>query len=113
MENYKKTKFVDKNMQFKNTFEALEKMGESKWNTFKEAIVSTGKRENVKKKWITNEILGLMQERQQILSRNCTEYMILDKTIKMNCKKAKEEWLNEKCAEIKKMKIQIQLKCIK
>ena len=55
---------------------ALESIGESKWNTLKEALVSTAKEvipkkeKNVKKKWITNEILDLMKERQQILPRN-------------------------------------------
>ena len=94
----------------KNKLAALENIGESKWNAFKEALVSTAKEvipkkeKNVKRKWITNEILGLMKERQQILPRNSAGYMSLDKTIKINCRKAKEEWLNEKCAKIEKMK---------
>ena len=45
-----------------------------------------------------------MKERQQILPRNSAEYKSLDKTIRVKCKEAKEGWLNEKCAEIEKLK---------
>lgn len=37
------------------------------------------------------------------MPRNGKEYLTLNTEIKNNCKQAKEEWINEKCAEIEKM----------
>ena len=66
VKNYKETKFVNKYTQ--SQFATLENIGESISNTLKEALVSTAievipkKEKNVKKKWITNEILGLIEK---------------------------------------------------
>ena len=38
-----------------------------------------------------------------MLPRNSSEYMSLDKTIRVKCKKAIVGWLNDKCADIEKM----------
>lgn len=49
-----------------------------------------GKQEELK---MTGKILNL---RQQIMPRNDSEYMMLNKNIKNKCKQAKDERLNEK-----------------
>lgn len=45
-----------------------------------------------------------MKEIHQVMTRNCTEYIRLDKTIRDKCEEAKDEWSNGKCAEIEKLK---------
>ena len=49
-------------------------------------------------KWMTEEILDLMEDRKKAKSEE--EYQQRDKEIKAMCKKAKEEWYNSKCEEI-------------
>ena len=62
-----------------------------------EKIPKKCRKEN--KKWITDEILNLMEERRQSKS-NKTKYKMLAKQIKKKCNEAKEKWLNEQCLEI-------------
>ena len=93
-----------------NQFEVLENERNTKWEAFKEATVSAAKRvvpkreKKSKNKWITNEILDLMQSRQQISNHGSAEYKQIDKEIRVKCREAKEIWLNEQCEEIERCK---------
>ena len=90
----------------KNRFEELNNDTASNWDAFKMSLVESvkeilPKKEKKKKsKWISDEILQLMEHRQQITDRNSKEYKDADKNIKNQCRIAKEIWLNDKCKEI-------------
>ncbi len=94
----------------KNRFETLEKEGETKWNTLKEALVTTAKQvipkkeSSSKNKWMTDEILELMKKRQQIFERRSLEYKTMSKQIGTKCREAKEVQLNGKCQKIEQCK---------
>ena len=97
-------------MAVKNRFEAFDNEGQSKWNTLKLAMINAAKETTLlierksKNRWITNEILELMSQRQQIFNRKSKEYKQLDGEIKIKCREAKEIRLNKECAEIEKYK---------
>ncbi|ESO03009.1 hypothetical protein HELRODRAFT_173854 [Helobdella robusta] len=55
-------------------------------------------------KWMTDDIVFLMNERKKVESCNPDKYKKLDKTIKKMCVEAKEKWLNDKCEIIEKIK---------
>jgi len=90
----------------KNRFEELKNDTASNWDAFKMSLVESAKeilpkKEKKKKsKWISDEILQLMEHRQQITDRNSKEYKDADKNIKNQCRIAKEIWLSDKCPEI-------------
>ena len=48
---------------------------------------------------MTNEVLGLMEERRQYKS-DIAKYKTLTKNIKKKCNEAKEKWINDQCLEI-------------
>ena len=52
-----------------------------------------------KKKWMTEEIMNMMEERRK-LDRRSQVYRDTEKEIKKKCKRAKEQWFEEHCAEI-------------
>ena len=54
-------------------------------------------------KWMTEEILLMMKDRQKIGNRQCKKYRDRDKKIRQKCNEAKESWLNEQCAEIENL----------
>ena len=62
-----------------NRFEALESEGKSKWDTMKEALVTSAKEiipkkeKSLKSPWITDDILELMQKRHKIMKRDNNE----------------------------------------
>src|SRR5579872_1805518 len=64
----------------------------------KETLPNKEKKKNCK--WVSAEILQLMEHRQQITDRNSKEYKDADKNIKNQSRIAKEIWLNDKCIEI-------------
>ena len=76
---------------------------DTKWNIFKESIL-TGNKDLPKKPkkasqpWITQEILDLMSERKA--KKNTSEYITIDKKIQQQCRKEKDKWLNHKCRMI-------------
>ena len=78
----------------------------SVWDCFKESVALTAIEIILKKnkldnnKWITAEILDLMQERQEIVNKESTEYKAIDKQIHKMLKKKKEIWMNRDCEEI-------------
>ena len=80
------------------------------WDTLKESMVSAAEdvilpqERKTHNKWMTEEILGLMGERQKISNRKSQEYREMDKVIKSECSIAKEKWLNSQCERIEKYK---------
>ena len=94
-------------VQVKNRFELLIDEGEENtWETMRNILVETAE-ENVltkerkrRNKWMTEEILLMMKDRQKIGNRQCKKYRDLDKQIRQKCNEAKESWLNEQCVEI-------------
>ena len=94
----------------RNRFEVLKNEEcKSTWDCFKESIVTTAeeivpkKEKQSKNKWMTGEILYLMQTRQKVANKESTEYKNVDKQIKNKCKQAKETWINEECEEIERL----------
>ena len=91
----------------RNKFEVLDDMNDTEklWDSIKNSINEAikdnipikSKKEN--KKWMTNEILGLMEERRQSKSDE-QKYKNLNNEIKRKCNKAKEKWINDQCLEI-------------
>ena len=55
-------------------------------------------------KWMTDEILNLMRERQTISERDSNEYKTANKIIKKKCEEAKDKWLNANCRDIENLK---------
>lgn len=56
-------------------------------------------RTNSRKKWMTGDILQLMDTRRRNKENN-DEYKRLNKEIVVKCNEAKEAWLKERCKEI-------------
>jgi predicted transcriptional regulator len=85
------------NVEVKNRFELLaEDTSKSKYEIFKEAITQTAKeiipvkQRKTAQKWMTDEILSLMDERRKVKGRNPHEYQTLNKTVHRKCLEAKE-----------------------
>ena len=81
---------------------------EAEWNIMKtsmvealEEIVPIRARQAIQP-WMTEEILGMMDERQQ-QTKNGDRYLQLDSEVKMRCKERKEEWLNQRCLEVERL----------
>ena len=97
----------------KNKFEALDNLCEveERWQEFNRcievAIEENLPKQNRKqhKKWITTEILELMEHRR-LAKKDDKKYQVLNKEIKKKCNEAKENWLNEQCAELENSKIE-------
>lgn len=60
------------------------------------------RREEKANKWMTEEILDLMDVRKRYKPEE--EYQLKDKEIKTKCKRAKEAWYNSRCKEIENWK---------
>ena len=79
---------------------------EHQWNCFKDKI--SGIRDQSlcpvrppkNKKWMTDEILDLMEVRRQFKNRNINRYREVNREIRRKIRKAKEDWLAEQCSEI-------------
>ncbi|GFR64021.1 endonuclease-reverse transcriptase [Elysia marginata] len=91
----------------KNRFQGLEEVEEVEqhWQNLKEAITEAAStvippmRQKAKQKWMTDEILDLMDKRRQ--AKNDKEvYENLHRVIRKKCDEAKEVWLNSKCKVI-------------
>ena len=52
-----------------------------------------------KKKWMTDSI-GRLMEQRRLKKSNLHEYNFLNKDIKKKCSEAKDKWLNQQCSEI-------------
>ncbi|GFS18523.1 endonuclease exonuclease phosphatase domain containing protein [Elysia marginata] len=87
----------------KNRFQGLEEVEEVEqhWQNLKEAITEAASsvippmRQKAKQKWMTDEILDLIDKRRQ--AKNDKEVdENLHRVIRKKCDKAKEVWLNSK-----------------
>ena len=72
-------------------------MKESILESAKEHIPVTKRKED--KKWMSSEILGLMEERRKAKADE-QKYSELDKQVKQRCNEAKERWINTQCEAI-------------
>ena len=63
-----------------------------------EKVIPKEKRKT-RKKWMTEEILEMMEERR-LLKGNSERYRAKDREIKRKCKERKDEWLKECCKEV-------------
>lgn len=97
-------------VEVKNRFEQLEcdesTTAEEDWcqleQTLKNAaeIVLPKRQRESKQKWMKESILKLMAERRAVRNKNSTKYKVLNKQIIVECRKAKEEWIESQCAEL-------------
>ena len=75
------------------------------WRTIKETLVETAaeviptNKNRAKQKWMTEEILLLMDKRRKN-KKNQTENNRINSIIKQKCLEEKEKWLNKQCDEI-------------
>jgi len=103
-DNELKEKF---NVSVENKFAALDQTTEieNKWEMLKESLTEITEEHIPKKegkehkKWITSEILRMMEERRKC-KNNIVEYQRMDKQIKAKCNEEKEMWLTNQCTEI-------------
>ena len=94
-------------VQVKNRFERLVDEGDdTNWDTVRDILVQTAKEtlprkeRRARQKWMTEDILSMMGNRQKIRDRQGQEYRELDNKIKKKCSEAKEKWLNDQCSGI-------------
>lgn len=78
------------------------------WDRLKNAIVTTtnnivGPPTYKRRRWMTDEILSLMAERGLCKNRDQTKYKEIDKQIRREIRRAKEQWMEDKCTEIETM----------
>ena len=95
-------------VQVKNHFESLIDEGEeTTWEAMRHILIETAEnilpkeKKRMRQKWMTEEILLMMEDRQKLSDRQGSGYRELDKQIKKKCREAKENWLNDQCAEVK------------
>lgn len=78
----------------------------TKWKIFNEILLKTTEEivpkvtRKAKQQWMTKDILNLMEERRKAKLADLNKYPLLNKSIKEECRKAKEEWLNTECKEM-------------
>ena len=94
-------------IKVENKFEQLIDEGDEViWESMKNILVEMAeecvpkKERKIKNKWMTQEILSVMNDRQKIKNRHSQEYRDVDKLIKKKCREAKETWLDRECKEI-------------
>ncbi|GFO16281.1 craniofacial development protein 2-like [Plakobranchus ocellatus] len=82
---------------------------EQQWENFKSAIMEAAtevipkvKRKS-KQKWMTEEILNMMEERR-CAKGNKEKYEQIHKKVQEKCNMSKENWVNEKCKEIEQQR---------
>ena len=59
----------------------------------------TNTKRKMNKKWMTEDILDLMEQRRQV-KNNRQKYETLHKEISKKCDEAKEKWIIDKCRNI-------------
>ena len=98
----------------KNRYEELVDEGdmddlEKEWTCLQKAYVEKAeeiiprKERRARQKWITDDILNLMEERRKFKNRNTLRYREVNREIKMKCSAAKERWINKQCDEIEEL----------
>ena len=97
---------LEYSVQVKNQFESLIDEGEvTTWEAMRDIPIETAEnilpkeKKRKRQKWMT-EILLTMKDRQKLSDRQGSGYRELDKQIKKKCREAKENWLNDQCAEV-------------
>lgn len=78
------------------------------WDRLKNTLVTTtnnivGPPTYKRRRWMTDEILSLMTERGLCKNRDQTKYKEIDKQIRREIRRAKEQWMEDKCTEIETM----------
>ena len=98
---------LEYSMQVKNQFESLIDEGEeTTWEALRDILVETAEnilpkeKKRKRQKWMTVEILLMMEDRQKLSNRQSSGYRELDKQIKKKCREAKGNSLNDQCAEV-------------
>ena len=94
-------------VEVKNRFTGLEEIREveQRWVKLKDALTQSATetvptmKTTGKRKWMTEEILELMEKRR-LAKPNKVRHKEINKEIKRKCDQAKEKWLNEQCEEI-------------
>ena len=94
-------------LSVKNKFQSLNELEEveHQWENFKQAIneaaveVIPPLKRRAKQKWMTEDILKLMDKRRQAKHNN-ENYEAIHKEIRNKCDEAKENWIKEKYKEI-------------
>ncbi|GFN96473.1 RNA-directed DNA polymerase from mobile element jockey-like [Plakobranchus ocellatus] len=94
-----------------NRFEALgdAQEVEQQWENFKSAIMEAATevvpkvKRKAKQKWMTEEILNLMEKRR-CAKGNKEKYEQIHKKVQEKCNMSKENWINEKCKEIEQQR---------
>ena len=84
------------NIEVKNKYEILQQNQDtSKWEKLKLSLVESAEKcvpkqnKKAKQKWMTNDIIDLIQKRQSINNKNSKEYKDLNNEIKAKCKMEK------------------------
>ena len=77
--------------------ELFEKMKESLNKVMADKVPKMQKKQH--KKWMTKDILNLMEDRRKAKS-SIDLYKTLNTQIKDKCNETKEQWINEQCKEI-------------
>ncbi|KAL1445907.1 hypothetical protein WDU94_015575 [Cyamophila willieti] len=109
-----KETFVDEMQKRNNTNYSSENVEEN-WKNLKEALEITGKevigysKMVGKKKWMTQEILELMEIRKMYKNQDSPEgklkYKDLHKNIQRTCRQARENFINKECEEAERLEI--------
>ena len=94
-------------IEVQNRYEAFNYLeeGEKDWSKliecFTDPLEETVPRKVVKskQKWMTQEILNLMEERRKY-KRDEAAYKTINATIKSKCRIAKEDWIDERCIRL-------------
>ena len=112
------------NLEVKNTFQRLsiERMEqhddqsinivEVKWNRLKKYVhtaletVLPSKEQMIRKPWMINEILNMMEERKEIKLRDPVQYKAQNKNTHEACRTAKEEWFKDQCEDLRSLERQ-------
>lgn len=100
---------IDKNIRNKNINRSNDKESiNQNWTTFKNALMTPAvqhlkrTKTSIKKSWMTDEILKLMDTRRQN-KNNKDKYQEIQKKIRQQIRRAKETWVTQKCEEIEKL----------
>ena len=78
------------------------------WQTFRSCLVEAAdetipRRQRKHQKWMTDEILELMEERRLMKGKNIPRYKEMHQRVKEKCREAKEKWWNDQCAELERV----------
>ena len=91
-----------------NRFEMLDRMVdvEQQYKDLQRILAETAEEvlpkrvRRAKQKWMTEEILEMMEERRKWKNKDNMKYRERDKKIRAECAKAKECWIDSICSEI-------------